>query len=157
VIFRGVSLVHRLLYAGLVEPLSVFMTSPAGISSLTLDRSALAPSLAPARLARACRARLGDRIVGLLVLNLAIQIFDGVATYVGIENGIREGNPLVAAAMRGLGTGSGLALAKLAAILLLALLYRRRHDRWVGPGLTVLAVSYIWLSVVPWTLILSTL
>jgi hypothetical protein len=149
--------VHRLLKRPRVEPLSVFFTSPAGIVSLPLAQPAMAPSLALALARRTWRSLAGNRILALLFLNLAIQLFDGVATYVGVGLGVGEGNPLVAAAMREMGPGSGLAASKLVAVLLLGLLYGQRADRWVGPGLAIVAIAYLWLSVVPWTLILGSL
>jgi len=149
--------VHRLLKRSRVELLSVSLTSPAGIATLPLARPALAPSLALARPRRTLRALVADRILALLFLNLAIQVFDGVATYVGVGLGVGEGNPLVAAAMRDLGTGSGLIASKLVAVLLLGLLYAHRDDRWVGTGLAVVAIAYVWLSVVPWTVLLGSL
>ena len=37
-----------------------------------------------------------QRVVAALVLtNLALQLFDGIATYVGVHAGFNEGNPLL--------------------------------------------------------------
>jgi len=42
-------------------------------------------------------------LAGLVGLNVALQVFDGVATYAGLRAGIAEGNPLLAASMHWLG------------------------------------------------------
>jgi uncharacterized membrane protein len=118
-----------------------------------VDRHGSAATLAIAPSRRLLRSLIADRILALLLLNLTIQLFDGVATYVGLGLGVREANPLVAAAMREMGTGSGLALSKLVALLFLALLFGRRDERWVGPGLMILAIGYICLSLIPWTVL----
>lgn len=101
--------------------------------------------------------RLGlGRIELLLLLNLTLQVGDGLATWSGMQRGIREGNPLIAGLMEALGVAPGLLLAKLGAVLGLALLYRCRRHPLVEPGLVMLAAFYTGLSIVPWTLLLAT-
>jgi hypothetical protein len=50
-------------------------------------------------------------LVVLLFINLWLQVFDGLATYVGVTAGYGEGNPLVAATFSHLGLGPALCLA----------------------------------------------
>ena len=38
-------------------------------------------------------------MLALVCVNLALQVFDGVATYVGLHAGMAEGNPLLAWAL----------------------------------------------------------
>ena len=57
---------------------------------------------------------LSERAMFALVsLNLALQVFDGVATYVGVHAGIAEGNPLLAWALAQVGPAFALVLFKL--------------------------------------------
>jgi len=86
----------------------------------------------------------------LLMLNLALQMFDGVATYQGLRLGFREANPLLVTAFEFLGIGAALLLFKAMACGLLVLL-RRAAPRHVG--LTVmraLAAIYCVFSLGPW-------
>jgi hypothetical protein len=89
-------------------------------------------------------------ITVLVVLNLALQIFDGVATYVGWER-YGELNPLLLAAFERWGAGPSLVVAKLAAAGLVLVLagIPRRTLATVGLGITFTA--YTALSFVPWT------
>jgi Domain of unknown function (DUF5658) len=90
------------------------------------------------------------RIRDLFVLNLALQLFDAVATYEGLRMGIREGNPLLAVAFAHLGVGPTLLLFKAKACTLLYLL-NRNHRHWmVLPALSILAGVYCTFSLFPW-------
>lgn len=88
----------------------------------------------------------------LLFLNLWLQIFDGVATYLGVTAGYGEGNPLVAASFTHIGIVPALFLAKASACgcLLLIWLLRRRSTLAV-PALVATAVAYTAASVAPWS------
>jgi len=90
----------------------------------------------------------------LFILNLALQAADFAATYVGCRVGFHEGNPLVRQAMECLGPGLGLAAAKCAALLFLAYLWAVRTNRLVPAALTVTAVAYVTLAIVPWSVAL---
>lgn len=94
-------------------------------------------------------------IRALVLTNLALQLFDGVATYAGLRAGFGEGNPLLAWALGQLGTGSALVLLKLQACACLLLLWRVRASRLVGPALAFCAAVYLTCSVAPWTAALA--
>ena len=51
-------------------------------------------------------------LVALLIINLWLQLFDGIATYLGVRAGYGEGNPLVAATFGHIGMVPALCLAK---------------------------------------------
>src|SRR5207247_455709 len=72
-------------------------------------------------------------IFALVCLNLALQVFDGVATYVGVHVGMAEGNPLVAWALAQVGPGFALVLFKLQACARLMLLWHVRRNRLAAP------------------------
>jgi hypothetical protein len=85
----------------------------------------------------------------LLLLNIALQLFDGVASYHGVP-WWGEANPLIYEAMVALGIGPALLLYKAKACGFL-LLVRRLSD----PGATLavyslVAVAYGTLSFLPW-------
>jgi hypothetical protein len=85
----------------------------------------------------------------LLLLNISLQLFDGVASFNGV-NYWGEANPLVLQSMMVLGVGPALLLYKAKACGLL-LLVRRLSS----PGTTLFvyvlaAVAYGTLSFVPW-------
>jgi hypothetical protein len=89
-------------------------------------------------------------IVVLAVLNLALQLFDGVATYVGWQQH-GEMNPILSAGFEHFGAGPTLVTAKVAAILLVLVLATlpRRGLATIGLGITFTA--YTALSLVPWS------
>jgi uncharacterized membrane protein len=91
-------------------------------------------------------------IVVLLFLNLWLQIFDGIATYVGISAGYGEGNPLVAATFAHMGVGVSLCLAKLYACACLVLIWHlRRRSSLAVPALAGTAIAYLCASLAPWS------
>jgi len=94
-------------------------------------------------------------ILALVFLNLALQLFDGVATYVGVRSGFHEANPLVAWAFGHVGTAPALFLFKLHACACLLLLWRLRGSRLAVPALGVSAVVYALCSFAPWTAALA--
>jgi hypothetical protein len=98
--------------------------------------------------------RCGRATLVLFALNLALQVFDAVATYVGCHAGMVEGNPLVAYAMACFGVGPGLALAKVQALALLGLLWYLRTNWLVPRALAITAVTYAAFSTVPWSVAL---
>ena len=95
------------------------------------------------------RSVIGDI---LLVVFLLSQFLDGIFTYVGVMRfGIAiEANPLIATLMVHFGHGAALFSAKLVAALLGIALHLRRVHLAVG----VLALFYVLVAIVPWTLIL---
>jgi hypothetical protein len=91
------------------------------------------------------------RIYQLLLLNLALQVFDGVATYEGLKLGWHEGNPLLVTAFAYLGVGPALLLFKAKACALLVILHRFAYRPGVPAVLGLLAGAYGMFSLVPWT------
>lgn len=86
----------------------------------------------------------------LLLLNLALQLFDGVATYQGLQSGVREANPILVAAFGLIGVGPALLLFKAKACGLLVLLHRTA-PRTVGiTVMRALAAVYCVFSLGPW-------
>jgi hypothetical protein len=99
-----------------------------------------------------------DAVHKLFLLNICLQVFDGVATYQGVTTGAKEGNPLIAMAMANLGIGSALLLFKAKACGCLVLLRRVGGDRpMVAAALGGVAAAYGILSFVPWLVHLSAL
>jgi hypothetical protein len=86
----------------------------------------------------------------LLILNLALQLFDGVATYQGLRVGFREANPLLVAAFDLLGVGPALLLFKAKACGLLVLLHRATPAPVGVAVMRMLAAVYCVLSLGPW-------
>ena len=91
-------------------------------------------------------------LVALLLVNLWLQLFDGVATYFGITAGYGEGNPLVAATFTHLGLAPALCLAKLYACACLVLIwYLRGRSTLAIPALVATAAAYLVGSLAPWS------
>ena len=86
----------------------------------------------------------------LLLLNLALQMFDGVATYQGLRIGVREANPILVAAFGLLGVGPALLLFKAKACGLLVLLHSKAPKRVGVTVLRALAAVYCVFSLGPW-------
>jgi hypothetical protein len=91
-----------------------------------------------------------DRVHQLFLLNLCLQLFDGVATYQGMRFAWAEGNPILAASMPYLGVGTTLLLFKAKACGFLVLLRRRAGQPLVYESLVFLAGLYAVLSFIPW-------
>jgi len=92
----------------------------------------------------------GDRLHQLFLLNISLQVFDGVATYHGVRLYWQEGNPLLLAAIPVLGLGQTLLLFKSKACLFLILLRRVGSHATVQASLAMLAAVYGVFSFVPW-------
>jgi Domain of unknown function (DUF5658) len=90
------------------------------------------------------------RVYDLFVLNIALQLFDAVATYQGLRVGVQEGNPILAAAFATFGVVPALLLFKAKACGFLFLLNRHPTSRMVAPTLSFLAGVYCLVSLVPW-------
>ena len=80
----------------------------------------------------------------------AVQVLDATFTYVGIERGFTEGNPMLAALMSSVGVVAALAIAKSAAIACGAFIFA--HGR--VKTLIVLTSLYVAAAIVPWTVLL---
>jgi hypothetical protein len=90
------------------------------------------------------------RVYQLFVLNIALQLFDAVATYEGLMVGWHEGNPVLVRAFMSLGIVPSLLLFKAEACGLLFLLNRSPKHDLVEPALYVLACVYVVMSMIPW-------
>jgi hypothetical protein len=86
----------------------------------------------------------------LLVLNMALQLFDGVATYQGLGLGFQEANPILIRAFANIGVLETLLLYKAYACGLLLVLYRLTPARLGIPILRGLAAVYCVFSLGPW-------
>jgi len=86
----------------------------------------------------------------LFLVNLGLQLFDGLSTYHGVQLGWQEGNPLVHAAMVHWGAGWALLGVKSAACALLLLLYCLGTRPFIARALTLTAAYYFTLSFLPW-------
>lgn len=95
------------------------------------------------------------RLKILLLANAGLQVVDGYVTLLGLGRGFVEGNPFVRAAIDAVGPTGGIMVAKLLALGFLYFLYRRRHHPLVEPGLAYVAVVYVVMAVLPWTMLLS--
>ena len=94
-------------------------------------------------------------LFSLLLLNLALQAFDGMATYMGLHAGFGEGNPILASGIASFGPGATLVTAKLVACRFLAVLWVNRESRLAGPGFAITALVYATCSFAPWSAALA--
>jgi hypothetical protein len=86
----------------------------------------------------------------LLLLNIALQLFDGMATYAGIHMGVGEGNRLLCNSFAIWGVGPSLIMFKAFACGVLLLLYRNAAEQIGRQALMLLAAVYCLLSLLPW-------
>ena len=84
---------------------------------------------------------------------VAVQVLDGVLSYVGVSmHGPEiEANPLVAWYLAALGPAVGFTAAKLFAVMCGVVLYVTAHHRLVA----ILTLVYLVFAVVPWFAVLS--
>jgi uncharacterized protein DUF5658 len=125
------------------------MRSPAGGSSWLFAALAGTPvALEPA-------VRIPRSIAVLVALNVALQVFDGVATYLGWTR-FGEGNPFLRAGFETWGAGPTLLLAKLLSVALVLSVARVPRRTLVGLALTLTLGVYATLSCLPWCFCLLT-
>jgi Domain of unknown function (DUF5658) len=91
----------------------------------------------------------------LFLLNIVLQLFDGVATYGGLHLGAREANPLLRQTFAVWGIGIGVALSKGLATVLLVLIYRLAAVQVATCALAVSAACYSVCSLFPWLFVLA--
>ena len=89
----------------------------------------------------------------LVVMNLALQVWDGLATYYGLSHGVQEGNPLLRSCMAYWGVGVTLVGAKSAACVFLVYLREVAYLSVSQWGLILAAVSYVVGSFLSWSLV----
>ena len=87
----------------------------------------------------------------LFLLNVALQLFDGAATYFGVRAPWHEANPLIGATMAHLGIGLSLLLFKSGACAALVVIRRVADPPLIRRTFTGLAAAYGCFSFVPWT------
>ncbi len=90
-----------------------------------------------------------ERVHQLFLLNLCLQMFDGVATYQGVLHW-GEGNPLLLSWMALIGIGPALLIFKAKACGLLVVLRRFGGRRVVHHAFVALAAVYTTFSFIPW-------
>jgi len=85
----------------------------------------------------------------LLIVNLLLQLFDGLASYHIISAGVPEDNPLVASYIENWGVFGGLLYGKFLGCALVIFVFMLRHkmEILVAQALTVLAYLYSCLGV----------
>src|SRR5213592_4617419 len=121
--------------------------------SLPLGRPAL--SQFPADCSEKAQRDFSPRVVHtLFLLNLGLQLFDGLSTYQGVQLGWQESNPLLQALMGHWGVGWALLGAKSAACALLLLLRCLGPHPFTTRALSLTAACYFALSFVPWLSVL---
>lgn len=101
----------------------------------------------------ACALRLDTRkgsLYHLFIFNIALQLFDGMATYCGVHMGVPEGNQLLCNAFAVWGVGPSLLVFKSFACGVLLLLYRHTREELGRPAFTLLAGIYCLFSLIPW-------
>lgn len=86
----------------------------------------------------------------LFLINLGLQLWDGVATYHGLRLGFQEGNPLLRTLIADWGLGFGLLGAKSTACgILVSLRFLRAHPL-TPHALLLTAAWYSAFSLLPW-------
>jgi hypothetical protein len=86
----------------------------------------------------------------LVLLNIMLQTFDGLATYYGLSLGVQEGNPIMHAAMMQWGVAKTLLGTKGTACLMLPVFLFVQPRRLSTCALTLLATAYLLFSFIPW-------
>ena len=115
------------------------------------------PALSPLPLGGSGQARghCSPQVVhSLFLVNVGLQLFDGLSTYHGLQLGWQEGNPLVHALMVHWGAGWALLGVKSAACALLLLVYCLGTHPLIAGALTLTAAYYVALSFLPWVSVL---
>ena len=94
--------------------------------------------------------RADQRLSDLFALNVALQVFDAVATYQGLRIGWKEANPILASAFLNMGVIPALLASKGIACALLCLLHYSGRRQLVAAALRFLAAVYCGMSLFPW-------
>ncbi len=89
-------------------------------------------------------------LLGLLVLNLLLQVFDGIATAQGLRLGMHEGNHLLATAFNYWGVGPSLVAFKTFACGALMFVYAAARQDVARKALAAIALVYSTCSLLPW-------
>ena len=94
-------------------------------------------------------------LFALFLLNVGLQIFDGLATYQGLRLGFEEGNPVLVQVIALVGPATALALTKLYACSCLLGVWRARQARLALPAFVLIAAIYATCSLAPWSAALA--
>ncbi len=95
-------------------------------------------------------------ILALLLINVILQIVDGVMTFAFLRPGVAEElNPLIRAAIEHYGVGPTVCLVKVFAIALLSLVWPLRRSSLAAPGLLFLGAFYVVIVLLPWATALA--
>lgn len=88
-------------------------------------------------------------IAGLTLINILLQMVDGLASYHILSAGVPEGNPLLVNYIAQWGVFGGLVYAKAIGCILVILLFmlRKRVETVVAHGLTIMMYVYSILAV----------
>jgi hypothetical protein len=90
-------------------------------------------------------------LLALVIANVVLQVFDGIATFVGLSTGlVDEGNPILNTACGIIGVAPTLVLSKLVGIALVFTIWRLRESWLAAPALAFTATFYVVISVMPW-------
>jgi uncharacterized protein DUF5658 len=92
-----------------------------------------------------------SRVHYLLVLNLFLQLFDGLATYSGMHVGFGERNPLLRLAFGLWGIGPTLLLCKSFACATLMAIWLSAGQRLATAAFSLVAAVYGVCSFIPWS------
>src|ERR1700687_1183048 len=90
----------------------------------------------------------------LLILNIALQIFAGVASYKGLRLGCGEQTPFLRAPFQRGGVGPMLVLFTLFSCVALGIIYHGAKREFVVPAFWMVAGYYTLGSLIPWLVIL---
>jgi hypothetical protein len=86
----------------------------------------------------------------LFMLNVGLQLLDGIVTYQGLQAGVQEVNPILRASMARWGIVGALLGWKLVACGLLVFLRMVNQRALAVKALTLTAMAYVCFSLVPW-------
>lgn len=95
-----------------------------------------------------------EAVHALFLVNIGLQLCDGLATYYGVHRGMPEANPLLHASITQWGVGWALLVWKTAACLLLLFLRALGAHPFIVRALTLTAACYVALSLLPWLAVL---
>ena len=95
-------------------------------------------------------------ILALLLINVILQIVDGVMTFAFLRPGVAEElKPLIRAAIEHYGVGPTVCHVKVFAIALLSLVWPLRRNPLAAPGLLFLGAFYAVIVLLPWATALA--
>ena len=100
-------------------------------------------------------ARTERALFALLMLNVTLQVFDGIATYWGLQLGFGEGNPILLSVIAAVGPAAALVLTKLYACGCLFGVWQILRARLALPAFVLIAAIYATCSLAPWSAALA--